>query len=185
MRFNIHTSDDREFASTDSDECWHDIDSDARGFFRRILPPIDQHKFQYSQSAYRDPVTFSKIFGHYLAGAVVHRQRFRALIGGRNEEFDTIEQKFEALSSEWKKFNGGRSVIEYNHAAFMQIVGMGPDVIPILLRRLHEGDGDWIVAMKYVTGQRVTTPEMRGNFRAIRDAWLRWGLENGFWSKLR
>jgi hypothetical protein len=109
----------------------------------------------------------------------------RAVIGGEQMEFTSLEEKVDFLAQVWREFSCGRSVIDYNHAAYMQIIGIGPQAMPILMRRLRAGESDWIIAMKYITGERVTTPEMRGNFRAIRDAWLKWGEENGIGRELR
>lgn len=101
-----------------------------------------------------------------------------ALIDGRSVAFVSVEQKIEALADIWKRYNSGQSVAEYNHAAYMQIIGIGMDAMPSLLNRLEAGDSDWIVAMKYITGAGVTTPEMRGNLVAIKEAWLDWGHKN-------
>jgi hypothetical protein len=56
---------------------------------------------------------------------------------------------------------------------------MGPAVVPILLKELEKGDGDWLIALKYITGAKVTTPEMQGNLAMIRHAWKVWGEANG------
>jgi hypothetical protein len=108
-----------------------------------------------------------------------------AIIDGDRLEFETIEQKIDYLANAWRKFNRGRSVIVHNHAAYMQIIGIGSKALPILLRRLRDGESDMIVAMKYIAGDSPTTPEMRGNWKAIQSAWLKWGYDNGFGEALR
>lgn len=108
-----------------------------------------------------------------------------ALINGRSVAFDDAEAKFNRLAALWAEYNAGRSVTDFRHAAYLQIIGMGMPVVPLLLRELAEGRGDWVVALKYITGAKVTTPAMRGNFPAIRRAWLEWGRANGSGKELR
>jgi len=107
------------------------------------------------------------------------RPEIRALIDGQSIGFGSIEDKFDALAREWKDFNLGRSVTNYSHAAYLQIIGMGSSVVPLLLKKLENGDGDWLIAIKYITGAKVTTPEMQGNFEMIQRAWREWGEANG------
>lgn len=106
-------------------------------------------------------------------------QRICALIEGETVEFSTIEEKFDKLARVWESYNYGKSVVRYDHAAYLQIIGMGWTIVPRLLRELKNGAGDWLLALRYITGANVTTPDMRGNFPAIRQAWIRWGEENG------
>lgn len=108
----------------------------------------------------------------------------KALVDGEEVSFETVEDKFARLAVIWRKHNAGQSVTEYNHAAYLQIIGMGRDVVPLLLRELQDGKGDWLLALKYITGAKVTGPVVRGNFKAIREAWLQWGQEHGFWRQL-
>jgi hypothetical protein len=109
---------------------------------------------------------------------------FHATINGAQLDFPTIEAKFDALAQDWIKHTKGRSVTEFNHFSHSQIIGMGPAVIPILLRRLQCGESDWIMALKTITGVKVTTSEMRGNVKAIIEAWISWGKANGLWQEL-
>jgi hypothetical protein len=110
---------------------------------------------------------------------------FRAMIDGTEVSFATKEEKFRALARVWIDYNFGRSVSQFHHAAYLQIIGMGMPVVPLLLQDLANGAGDWLVALKYITGAKVTTPEMRGNFQAIQQAWINWGQANGFGPELR
>lgn len=105
--------------------------------------------------------------------------KLTAIIDGQSKGFASVEDKFEALAREWKDFNLGRSVTDYLHAAYLQIIGMVPSVVPILLNKLEKGDGDWLIALKYITGAKVTTPEMQGDFERIQRAWREWGDLNG------
>ena len=108
-----------------------------------------------------------------------------AIINGREQVYNNIAEKFHALARVWSDYNAGRSVTEYQHAAYLQVIGMGRDAVPFLLREIARGNGNWLLALKYITGAVVTNPEMRGDFDAIRRSWNDWGIANGFGDELR
>jgi hypothetical protein len=66
------------------------------------------------------------------------------------------------------------------HPAFQEIVGMGPAVIPLLLRELENGTGHWHRALRRITGVDPVPPSDRGNIAKMAAAWLRWGKEQGY-----
>jgi hypothetical protein len=66
------------------------------------------------------------------------------------------------------------------HSAFQEIVGMGPAVIPLLLRQLEDRTGHWHRALRLITGADPVPPADRGNTDRAAEAWLRWGKEQGY-----
>ena len=108
-----------------------------------------------------------------------------ALVNGKEQAYSSTQEKFHTLARIWSEYNAGKSVTEFHHAAYLQIIGMGRDAIPFLLREVARGNGNWLFALRYITGTSVTTPQMRGNFDAISRAWLEWGSANGFGNQLR
>ena len=111
---------------------------------------------------------------------VARPPELRALIGGRSVAFDSVEKKFKALSGEWKLRRLGLSVVDYNDFANLQIIGMGPAVIPYLLKEVHNGTSIWVFALKCITGAEAETPAMHGDGKAVRQAWLEWGKRHGY-----
>ena len=105
----------------------------------------------------------------------------RAIIGGETMAFDHAEEKFYALVSEWRKTREtGSSTDTIINDAYGQIVAMGWDVVPLLLQEVRKRSGHWFTALTWITGHDPVTPSMYGNIRAIREAWLQWGKENGY-----
>jgi len=104
----------------------------------------------------------------------------RALIGGKLHVFQTHEHKFKALVGEWHRKRAGSSIEQLIDDSYGQIVAMGEQAIPFLLKELETNGGHWATALKWLTGVSVVTTQMRGNMRAIRDAWLKWGTKNGY-----
>src|SRR5262249_48944591 len=76
----------------------------------------------------------------------------------------------------------GSSRVEYTHFAYYQIIGSGPFAVPILLERVKSGSNSWFVALKAISGEMVDTPDMQGNPRAAREAWIEWGKKYDVYS---
>jgi hypothetical protein len=66
------------------------------------------------------------------------------------------------------------------HPAFVEIVNLGPAVVPLLLGELEAQTGHWHRALRRITGVDPVLPSDRGNIGKARLAWLRWGKEQGY-----
>jgi hypothetical protein len=104
----------------------------------------------------------------------------RAYIDGETYSFASLAEKFAFLAEQWRDYNDGMSFVEYNHVAYLQIIGMGRAVVPMLLEELRRGNDEWVPALKYIAGQKVHAPEMVGKVDEIRKAWLEWGVRCGY-----
>lgn len=93
-----------------------------------------------------------------------------------------IEAKFQRLAAAWRAETAYTSSSSdlVAHPAFQEIVGMGPAVIPLLLRELENGTGHWHRALRPITGVDPVPPADRGNIGKAAEAWLRWGKEQGY-----
>jgi hypothetical protein len=59
--------------------------------------------------------------------------------------------------------------------SYQQIIGMGMEVVPLILKELMDNGGYWYWALSAITGQN---PAHEGStIRELRAAWIRWGLE--------
>ena len=94
-------------------------------------------------------------------------------------EFETT---FYQLVEQWKSETRGISSTEQLsvHPAYQQIIGMGRDVIPLLLRELEKNSGRWFWALKSISREEPVTPEQRGKTKEMISAWLNWGREKGY-----
>ncbi len=100
----------------------------------------------------------------------------------RQAPAEGIEEKFRRLAAVWlaqTAFISSSSDL-VAHPAFQEIVGMGPPIIPLLLRELERGTGHWHRALRLITGVDPVPPEERGNIDKAAEAWLRWGREQGY-----
>jgi hypothetical protein len=66
------------------------------------------------------------------------------------------------------------------HPAYQRIIGFGPQVIPLILAELAKQPEPWFWALVALTGENPVPAEDRGRVRAMTDAWMNWGRENGW-----
>jgi hypothetical protein len=92
------------------------------------------------------------------------------------------ELRFERLARSWARETENLSSIQeiVLHPAYQRIIGMGPDVVPFILRKLERIPGFWFWALRSLTGANPVTQEMRGDVAAMTEAWLNWGREHGY-----
>lgn len=94
-----------------------------------------------------------------------------------SEPAETVEAKFQRLAAVWLTETAyvSSSSDLVAHPAFQEIVGMGPAVIPLLLRELENRTGHWHRALRRITRADPVPPADRGNIGKAAEAWLRWG----------
>ncbi|MGL6097590.1 MAG: hypothetical protein ACRC7O_17550 [Fimbriiglobus sp.] len=66
------------------------------------------------------------------------------------------------------------------HPAYQQIIGLGPQVLPLILAELEREPGQWFWALTALTGEDPVPPADRGRVPAMAAAWLRWGRDHGW-----
>lgn len=91
-------------------------------------------------------------------------------------------QKFYALAATWRNETEPLSSITEMamNSAYQQIIGMGPAVIPFILRELEIRPDHWFWALRALTGIDPVQPSERGQVKKMAEAWLRWGEEQGY-----
>ncbi len=91
-----------------------------------------------------------------------------------------LREKFNNLAETWEKETEFVSSLNdiIIHPAHMQIIGMGPKAVPLILDRMQKESGLWFWALEFITGENPVTEDIRGNIQAMRQAWLNWGWEN-------
>jgi hypothetical protein len=88
--------------------------------------------------------------------------------------------EFRALVEKWRKDTRHRSSLSkmIAHQSYQRIMGMGPSVLPLLLRELSERPDHWLVALNAITGE---DPAPAGStFNEAVGAWLTWGRERAY-----
>lgn len=89
------------------------------------------------------------------------------------------EVAFENLADQWEIETVLESVVTRKamHPAYQRIIGMGSDVVPLILRRVQREPRQWFWALTAITGEDPAADETTLN--GANEAWLRWGRERG------
>jgi lactam utilization protein B len=66
------------------------------------------------------------------------------------------------------------------HPAYQEIVSMGNQILPLLLRELKNNPLYWLSALSQITGENPIKPEQRGKIKQMAEAWLEWGKNQGY-----
>lgn len=66
------------------------------------------------------------------------------------------------------------------HPDYQEIISLGPEVVPFLLRDLQETERHWFIALRKLTGANPIPPSAAGNVPKMIDAWRQWAKENGY-----
>ena len=92
------------------------------------------------------------------------------------------EQRFLDLVATWKRERGPHSSSARlaEHPAYQEIIGMGPEVIPLLLRELERAPDHWFRALVALTRADPVPEKSRGKIREMAEAWLCWGRAQGY-----
>ena len=95
-----------------------------------------------------------------------------------------VADKFRRLAAQWRAERGPTSSISQlaMHPAYQQIIGMGMEVVPLLLGELARELDHWFWALKAITGVDPVSPASRGKMREMAEAWFHWGRQQGYLS---
>jgi hypothetical protein len=92
-----------------------------------------------------------------------------------------IQQRFRELVTQWKQGTRFLSSIHdmVTHPAYLQIIGMGREAVPLLLAELRREPDHWFVALQAITGTNPIPPSACGDVQEMTEAWLAWGEQLG------
>ncbi len=92
------------------------------------------------------------------------------------------EERFHELVALWKRERGPHSSSARlaEHPAYQQIIRMGPQVVPLLLRELETTPDHWFRALHALTGADPVPEQSRGKVKEMAAAWLSWARTQGY-----
>jgi hypothetical protein len=92
------------------------------------------------------------------------------------------KQKFERLYAKWRDETEHYSRVEKRvlHKAYLSIIGMGPEAIPLILEQMRSEPDDWFSALEAITEENPISEESRGDISEMTEAWLNWGRSRGY-----
>lgn len=96
-----------------------------------------------------------------------------------SDPYATLGDVFARLAAEWREatrqLSSGSALV--GHPAYLRIIGLGPPVLPLVLKDLSRRADHWFVALTALTGSDPVSPDSWGDLNAMRDAWLQWARE--------
>jgi hypothetical protein len=97
----------------------------------------------------------------------------------RHEEQE-LARAFRELSDIWRRETRLSSRVEkqIGHPAYLRIIGLGPQALPLILRELEERPDHWFPALEAIS--RENPAASSESFAQTREAWLTWGRERGY-----
>jgi len=66
------------------------------------------------------------------------------------------------------------------HPSYQRIIGLGPQVITLILAEMVSRPGHWFWALRALAGENPVVAADTGRVTAMTEAWLCWGRENGW-----
>lgn len=93
-----------------------------------------------------------------------------------------IKEEFPRLAAEWETAVAHHSstAVQNNHPAYQKMIGLGPAVVPLLLRDMEEHHTHWFYALREITGANPIPPSSTGNIPRMVETCLRWARDNGY-----
>ncbi len=93
-----------------------------------------------------------------------------------------VEETFRHLAERWRTETMFQSspTAKFMHPLYLQIIGMGRDIVPLLLREVQEESGQWFLALRSITREDPVKPEEAGQVRKMAESWLCWAREQGY-----
>jgi hypothetical protein len=94
-----------------------------------------------------------------------------------------LEQRFQALVVQWKEETQYHSSLHIitEHPAYQEIIGMGVEALPLILKELERENDHWFWALTQIANtigeQDPVKKEDWGYLEKMRDTWLQWGRE--------
>ncbi len=65
-----------------------------------------------------------------------------------------------------------------NNSAYLSIIALGADVIPLIIQDLRNDENHWFSALESLTGSHPIKKEHKGIFNLMKSDWLDWADKN-------
>jgi hypothetical protein len=95
---------------------------------------------------------------------------------------ESLRLRFERLRDQWLEESAVHSLLDYvcTLKSYQEIIGMGRDVVPLLLEELERRPDRWFWALQSITGVDPVPAASRGRMKEMTAVWLEWGRRNNF-----
>lgn len=100
----------------------------------------------------------------------------------REKFYMALEDYFNHLKYLWLEESKFSSNVYFltKHPAYLNILKLGKDVIPLILEDLSEFQNHWFYALRELTGENPIKPEHNGNIKEMAKDWIEWGKKMNY-----
>jgi hypothetical protein len=93
---------------------------------------------------------------------------------------DSLAEEFPNLVRQWKEETFFISSLgkQFTHPAYVRIMAMGKEGIPLVLREMQNSQDNWFYALKFMAGKDIAAGIE--NFEDAKAAWLEWGYSKNY-----
>ena len=108
---------------------------------------------------------------------------FKTSLFNIHSEFEIdIINRFEQLAAQAKIacITVSSPNIMNSNEAYQEIISMGKEVIPLIIKRLDIEPTLWLMALSKITGENPIPPENRGKINLIVQNWKDWAIKNRY-----
>jgi len=97
------------------------------------------------------------------------------------ESAKPLVERFQFLKDDWKRNTRHLSNVAQISLVFsyQNIIGMGPAVVPLILKELEREPDHWFWALEAITGENPVGENEAGDLEASARAWVQWGKQKG------
>lgn len=98
---------------------------------------------------------------------------------------ESLGDRFRKQAEKWQRETRHLSspLQKMIHPSYQAILGMGAEhkqeIVSFMLRDLQQNQGDWFLALSYLTQADPTNPKDAGKTAKLAGAWIKWGKEKG------
>src|SRR5258708_7147987 len=116
-----------------------------------------------------------------IAEQVTERPRPRLEAAPKPDQARDIADVFNELTAKWKAETELLSDMtkKSTNWSYQQIIGLGPAVLPLILKELEREPDDWFWALRAITRQNAIKKEHVGKVKLMAKDWIEWGKERG------
>ena len=94
-------------------------------------------------------------------------------------------ERFKRLANQWKEESQYMSNTTQMAMlwSYQNIIGMGDPAIPFILEEMRSEPNQWFWALEAITAYDPVPPEVAGKVEPMTQAWIEWGIQNGYTSR--
>jgi len=91
-----------------------------------------------------------------------------------------LKEEFDSLVKQWKEdtFFVSSLTKQFNHPAYVRIMAMGKEGLPLVLKEMQETQDNWFYALKFMAGEDAAAGIK--DFDDAKVAWVSWGYKHNY-----